>query len=126
MSTLYEAYLNQNYTELKKKFLTSKSLFEDPFFLADNRSLYYYQHSLQVVKWKRPYELVNEPEMFINGINQNDVSQGRIGDCWFIAAICSVITQPSYIDLVIPKDQSFNKDLTADYFIFAFGVLANG
>lgn len=47
--------------------------------------------------WKRPKEIVKCPQLFIDGVDEGDVIQGQLGDCWFLGALAVVATR---IDLL--------------------------
>jgi hypothetical protein len=40
--------------------------------------------------WKRIPELVNNPVLFDNKIEPNQVIQGSLGDCYFLSAIAAL------------------------------------
>ncbi|KAL6179509.1 hypothetical protein ACLB2K_051024 [Fragaria x ananassa] len=63
--------------------------------------------NLQVVsEWTRPADIVKEsrlgarPCLFSGTVNPSDVSQGRLGDCWFLSAV-TVLTEVSQISEII-------------------------
>ena len=33
-------------------------------------------------------EICNEPRLFVDGVNSNDLIQGELGNCWLVAASC--------------------------------------
>jgi calpain-15 len=74
--------------------------FLDPSFPPTDTSLYNtnkkYPYKKPVV-WKRPSEFMKDPQLFCDDINTNDVKQGSIANCWFIAPIASVAENPALI-----------------------------
>ena len=42
-----------------------------------------------------------------NGFERNDLNQGYLGDCWFIAACVGIMQSKNCFDKVVPLDQSF-------------------
>jgi hypothetical protein len=85
----FKHFKDQNYAELKKQH-TSRNLFVDKIFPAENSSIWFsdegnlkYQ-SLDIT-WKRPKEIVDDPKFLIDGFDRIDINQGLVGDCWFIA-----------------------------------------
>lgn len=46
----------------------------------------------KVVAWKRPSELCKNAKLFIDGVEEGDVIQGALGDCWFLGALAVVAT----------------------------------
>ncbi|ROT77546.1 Calpain-A [Penaeus vannamei] len=57
--------------------------FCDEDFPADNSTIFFSERTEADIAWKRPFELVDEPQMFIDGASRRDVVQGCLGDCWF-------------------------------------------
>ncbi|KAK7866741.1 hypothetical protein R5R35_003161 [Gryllus longicercus] len=57
------------------------------------------------VERKRPHELVDKPELFIDGPSHMDVKQESLGDCWFLCVASVVAQHPHLIHQVIPSDQ---------------------
>ncbi|GLH08058.1 Calpain-A, partial [Gryllus bimaculatus] len=55
-------------------------------------------------------ELVNKlkPQLFVNGASDKDVTQGSLGDCWFLSVAAVVARYPHLIQQVIPGDQSLS------------------
>jgi len=59
------------------------------------------------VKWRRAQEIwpSSTISVFENGIDPNDVQQGMLGNCWFLAAVASVAENPKLIErLFITKE----------------------
>ena len=55
---------------------------------------------------KRVGDIFEKPEFFIKGATANDVRQGRDGDCWFMAALCTVSNKPDLIEKVcVARDE---------------------
>lgn len=46
----------------------------------------------KVVAWKRPSEMSKNAKLFVNGVEEGDVIQGALGDCWFLGALAVVAT----------------------------------
>jgi len=44
------------------------------------------------VEWKRPAEMCDNPQLFVNGVEEGDVVQGGLGDCWFVGALAILAT----------------------------------
>ncbi|KAK3570286.1 hypothetical protein QTP86_017201, partial [Hemibagrus guttatus] len=83
----------QEYAALKKQCQQNGSLFEDPLFPAEDRSLFFQGNRIGKVTWKRPKELCADPHLFVNGISAHDLQQGQLGNCWFVAACSSLASR---------------------------------
>ncbi|CAL8074488.1 unnamed protein product [Calicophoron daubneyi] len=68
------------------------SLFVDSEFPALNCSLTDHEEKISGlgIVWKRPFELADKPCLYANP-RQRTVNQGRLGNCWFVAA-CTCLT----------------------------------
>ena len=40
------------------------------------------------------------PKLFVDGMSSHDVTQGKLGNCWFVAACSSLALEPSLIEKV--------------------------
>lgn len=47
---------------------------------------------------KRVVDIFDHPQFFIDGPTANDVRQGRDGDCWLMAALCTLSNKPGLIE----------------------------
>lgn len=47
---------------------------------------------------KRVVDIFDAPQFFIDGPTANDVRQGRDGDCWLMAALCTLSNKPGLIE----------------------------
>lgn len=47
---------------------------------------------------KRVVDIFDNPQFFINGPTANDVRQGRDGDCWLMAALCTLSNKAGLIE----------------------------
>ncbi|KAL4882101.1 hypothetical protein BJY04DRAFT_188029, partial [Aspergillus karnatakaensis] len=47
---------------------------------------------------KRVTEIFENPQFYVNGPTASDVRQGRDGDCWFMAALCTMGNKDGLID----------------------------
>lgn len=47
---------------------------------------------------KRVVDIFDNPKFYIDGPTANDVRQGRDGDCWLLAALCTLSNKPSLIE----------------------------
>ncbi|GAV05007.1 hypothetical protein RvY_15199-1 [Ramazzottius varieornatus] len=118
---------NQNYNALKTACLQSGTLFEDEQFACHPRSLFYSNnHGVPInsVQWLRPKDINRNACLVRSGGTSTDgregqlgrdVSQGQVGNCWFVAA-CAVLAEfPKLWKHVIPdfKEQELNEFMGA-------------
>ena len=104
-------YEGQQFETLRSQCRERNELFEDPLFPAqlDSLSPTYRQTigAWREIVWRRPREIVENPQMIVNGIRRTDPNQGDLGNCWFIAAMSALTQNPLVLRHVIPADQSF-------------------
>ncbi|KJH44362.1 calpain family cysteine protease [Dictyocaulus viviparus] len=93
---------DQNYEKIKKICVKKGQLFVDTLFPPTNASLFLEQGRSSDIIWKRPAELHSDPHLFVEGASPNDVTQGILGNCWFVSA-CSALTHNQHLlNRVIP------------------------
>ena len=46
--------------------------------------------------------------MYVGKLNRFDVNQGRLGNCWFLAALASLTESNESLRKVVPEDQDFD------------------
>ncbi|CAD6198686.1 unnamed protein product [Caenorhabditis auriculariae] len=99
----------------RKRCLAEKSLFEDPDFPANNKSLFNSRPTRNII-WKRPGEIVPDPQLIVGDKSRFDVKQGLLGNCWLLAAIANLTLHDELFYRVVPPDQHgknlWKKDLT--------------
>uniref|UniRef100_A0A673BHN5 Calpain-2 catalytic subunit-like n=1 Tax=Sphaeramia orbicularis TaxID=375764 RepID=A0A673BHN5_9TELE len=117
-------YLNQRFEALRTQYRESGQLFCDPTFPAGPEALGFKElgrnsYKTRGVTWKRPTELVSNPEFIMGGATRTDICQGALGDCWLLAAIASLTLNEYVMARVVPSDQGFG-DNYAGIFHFQF------
>ncbi|RNA22395.1 calpain-5-like isoform X1 [Brachionus plicatilis] len=118
-----KSFLDQDYERLKSKAKSSGELFVDDKFGADDSSIFRFKNFLgKKVYWKRAREIVQDPKFIVNKIEPNDLDQGKVGDCWMIAAGSCVLNSPELIKRTIPTEQTFDEPDYAGIFHFKFWV----
>nr|1ZIV_A Chain A, Calpain 9 [Homo sapiens] len=96
-----------SFEQMRQECLQRGTLFEDADFPASNSSLFYSERPQIPFVWKRPGEIVKNPEFILGGATRTDICQGELGDCWLLAAIASLTLNQKALARVIPQDQSF-------------------
>nr|XP_034378082.1 calpain-9 isoform X2 [Arvicanthis niloticus] len=109
----------QSFEQLRQGCLQSGTLFEDADFPATNGSLFYSERPQVPFVWKRPGEIVENPEFILGGATRTDICQGELGDCWLLAAIASLTLNQKALARVVPQDQGFSSGY-AGIFHFQF------
>ncbi|XP_063773622.1 calpain-9 [Pseudophryne corroboree] len=109
----------KTYEQLKQECLRNGTLFEDADFPANDASLFYSEKPNIPFVWKRPKDIVKDPEFILGGASRTDVCQGDLGDCWLLAAIASLTLSEKVLYRVVPPDQSFGSGY-AGIFHFQF------
>ncbi|XP_036916110.1 calpain-9 isoform X2 [Sturnira hondurensis] len=97
----------QSFEQLRQECLQKGILFEDADFPANSSSLFYSERPQIPFVWKRPGEIVKNPEFILGGATRTDICQGELGDCWLLAAIASLTLNEKALARVVPQDQSF-------------------
>ncbi|XP_053565352.1 calpain-14-like [Bombina bombina] len=113
---------SQDYQILLERCLKTNKLFVDDAFPAELSSIgtgNLLQKLPSGVEWKRPQELVKNPEFFTENASRVDLHQGLTENCWFLAALASLTFHQDILANVVPKNQSFEKNY-AGIFHFRF------
>jgi hypothetical protein len=59
-----------------------------------------------VAVWKRPHEFMQgHPKLYDESIDPNDISQGALGNCWFLAAMASLAENPALVKRLFITDE---------------------
>ena len=107
-------FADQDFETIRLQCRQRAELFEDPFFPARLESLApNYRQAIpqwREISWRRPGEIVDDPQLIVNGIRRTDPNQGELGNCWFIAAMSALTQNSAVLRRVIPADQSFHAD----------------
>ncbi|XP_064392675.1 calpain-9-like [Halichondria panicea] len=97
----------QDYEKLRRQALANDTLFEDPYFPADESSLFFSQKLPFKPEWKRPGDFCKDPQLFSGGADRFDVKQGMLGDCWLVSAIASLTQDSLLLNRVVPIEQGW-------------------
>lgn len=55
---------------------------------------------------KRISKIFKNPQFFVNGVEPNDLKQGFVGDCWFVAALGVVTNIPGLLETIcVARDE---------------------
>ncbi|XP_044589127.1 calpain-A-like isoform X8 [Cotesia glomerata] len=109
----------QDFNSLRQQCLSQGILFEDPEFPATDSSLFFSKRPDRYIEWRRPMEIADNPQLFVEGFSRFDVQQGELGDCWLLAAVANLTMHPNLFFQVVPEDQSFDEGY-AGIFHFRF------
>ncbi|XP_016839301.1 calpain-A isoform X2 [Nasonia vitripennis] len=109
----------QDFNQLRQECLSQGKLFEDPEFPAIDSSIFYSKRPDRYIEWRRPMEIADNPQLFVEGYSRFDVQQGELGDCWLLAAVANLTLHPNLFFQIVPEDQSFEENY-AGIFHFRF------
>ncbi|KAK4872397.1 hypothetical protein RN001_014426 [Aquatica leii] len=109
----------QDFYELREHCLGTGTLFEDPEFPANDSSLTFSRRPDRRYEWLRPGEIVDNPQLFVEGYSRFDVQQGELGDCWLLAAVANLTLYRRLFFQIVPDDQGFDENY-AGIFHFRF------
>uniref|UniRef100_G1TYB0 Calpain 12 n=1 Tax=Oryctolagus cuniculus TaxID=9986 RepID=G1TYB0_RABIT len=107
-----QLFRGQDYEAIRAACLESEVLFRDPHFPAGPDALGYDllgpdSEKAKGVEWKRPHEFCAEPRFICEDMSRTDVCQGRLGNCWLLAAAASLTLYPRLLCRVVPPGQGF-------------------
>ena len=54
--------------------------------------------------------VVKDPQLICKGHSRFDVIQGKLGDCWLMAAAANLTLRDELFYRVVPPDQSFTEN----------------
>ncbi|KAH9370778.1 hypothetical protein HPB48_014726 [Haemaphysalis longicornis] len=109
----------QDFDQLRYECLARKELFKDPDFPCNDSSVWGTKKPKFPVVWRRPPEICKNPSLFVQGVSRFDVVQGKIGNCWMVAATANLTLNDELFARVVPTDQSFHSDYAG---IFHFRI----
>lgn len=111
---------------MRRKCLSSRKLFEDSVFPANDNSITYKGRPDRSYTWLRPHEICkgHTPQFFVDGFSRFDVKQGNLGNCWLMAAVSNLTQNSKLFAQVVPEDNSFNENY-AGIFHFKFWQYGN-
>ncbi|KAI6657713.1 Calpain-9-like [Oopsacas minuta] len=100
---------SQDFISLRRQLNSENKLFTDPYFPPEAQSVFYSQKSPVKFVWCRPPDFAPDPKLMVDGASRFDVTQGMLGDCWLLSAMASLAQNQSLLRVVVPNDQSFEK-----------------
>ncbi|ELK32021.1 Calpain-12 [Myotis davidii] len=101
-------FRGQSYEAIQAACLDEGILFRDPYFPAGPDALGYDQLGPDSEKAKG--EFCAEPQFICEDMSRTDVCQGRLGNCWFLAAAASLTLHPRLLHRVVPPEQGFREN----------------
>lgn len=107
---------------MQERCLRNGCLFEDSSFPATLSSIGrgpLLQKLPPRLQWRRPRELHSNPLFYVANTRRLDLCQGRVGDCWFLAALQALTLHQDILSQVVPLNQSFTENY-AGIFQFRF------
>lgn len=72
------------------------------------------------IEWLRPNKFCKKPKFIKNGCTKEDVNQGRLKDCWFLAAITSLTCNKKLIFKIIKANTNFDSESYKGIFHFKY------
>nr|CAD2166808.1 unnamed protein product [Meloidogyne enterolobii] len=115
---------SKTYRKLKRECLKQGKLFIDSEFPPSNESLFLDERRWSgadlEIEWKRPGEIVDDPRLFVEGASPFDVTQGILGNCWFVSACSALTNSDALLCKVIPDGQEWDSTSNDYTGIFQF------
>lgn len=103
-NAIFPRFQNQDYKTLYSNLKTGE-LFVDPVFGTPKLE----EEINYKITWLRPKEIVTNPFLYSGKLSKDDIKQGSLGDCWFIAALSNLLYDEDILWKVVPLEQSFQK-----------------
>lgn len=103
-------FKEQQYDKIRKHHQELGVPWTDPTFPANDSSIGLGKsRELRGVEWRRPADLSANAQFVIDGFGRHDVVQGKLGNCWFVAAASVLAGVPPLWQKVVPdhKDQEW-------------------
>ncbi|KAM6258438.1 calpain-10 isoform 4-T5 [Porphyrio hochstetteri] len=93
-----------------KQLIVKRDLYTDPAFPAADTSIFFdYCTPLAQfrgeISWLRPQDICSTPRLFSNNLQDVQVKQGILGDCWFLCACVALQKSKYLLNKVIPPGQ---------------------
>lgn len=109
-------YRDQEVSQIRLRCTRTGTLFTDPEFPACFSSLACDQEKLENLNvcWRRPTEICTHPRL-MNYIRPSPARQGRLGNCWFVAACACLMRNPSVLRTVSYQDGSLKVNISGAY-----------
>ncbi|XP_064020936.1 calpain-10 isoform X3 [Pogoniulus pusillus] len=94
----------------KNQDIVKRDLYIDPTFPASDTSIFFdYCTPLSQfrgeISWLRPKDICSSPRLFSNDLQDVQVKQGILGDCWFLCACVALQKSKYLLNKVIPPGQ---------------------
>jgi len=108
-----EIFNQQKYEKLHKHHSDLGVPWTDPTFPASDASIGVakLQSLPKNIQWKRPKDIAgDQARLCVEGVSCTDVTQGKLGNCWFVAACCVLAGCKEMWERVVPeaKDQEYD------------------
>jgi len=113
-----DIFKDQNYSKLRKHHQDLGVPWTDASFPANDSSIGLNKaKELVGVEWRRATDLCINPRLVKDGIGRHDVIQGKLGNCWFVAAASVLAGVYKLWERVLPdyEDQEWDNDKTDKY-----------
>jgi len=112
--------VSTNFYKIQKELLEAgstdgkKYMYVDKSFPAVRSSLWKYGMTVSEewssIQWQRPQQISRYPQFYRSGISSEDINQGMLGDCWWLAACGAISRSQTRMQVVIPTDQDLVRD----------------
>jgi hypothetical protein len=101
--------MRRDFVSLRDECLRNGELFCDPNFKPSSK-LFEFTRDYSEIKWMRPKEILSNPKFVADGYSREDVIQGGLGNCWFLAGLAALAENEELRCQVIPDDNDFGEN----------------
>ncbi|XP_019474632.1 calpain-10 isoform X2 [Meleagris gallopavo] len=93
-----------------KQLMVRRELYTDPAFPASDASIFFDSCTPLArfrgeISWLRPQDICSTPRLFSNNLQDVQVKQGILGDCWFLCACVALQKSKYLLNKVFPPGQ---------------------
>ncbi|ESO84056.1 hypothetical protein LOTGIDRAFT_107943, partial [Lottia gigantea] len=107
---------SEKFRRIKDEATRSGRPYEDPEFPASSSSLTFQGLWGQDLEWRRPQDIEDNAKFIVGGAKYDDITQGQLGNCWFISVVATIATDEVLFKRVVPDQELDQTGVVCFYF----------